>query len=266
MPVLQDLPLWLLATVCLVSTVGFGLLGVITVRKSRWGIAEHDTGTAAALHALIGVLYAVALGLLVVRVEEAYDQVQSVTDAEASAVGDLFRNLGALSEPARTSIRTDLRGYVTLVVQQEWPAIQRGEDSDTTWRAVDAIGRRIVDLQPVGDKETLMYPQLVTNMQSLLDARRERIFRGSNGIEMMTWGVIVIGAFVTIGGACFFHMEHRSTQLVLVGFASAMLGMMIFLVIAMDRPLRGGFSVEPTAFLRQQDLFVRYDKEGSRGD
>jgi hypothetical protein len=261
MPVLQDLPLPLLALVCLGSTVGLGVGGVLVVRRKRWFITERDIGTAAALHALIGVLYAVALGLLVVRVEEAFDSVQSVTDAEAIATGDLYRTLGGLADPARSTLRRDLRQYLTLVVDKEWPAIERGDESDTTWRAIDNISRTIVAYIPVGAKEALIYPQLLTNMQSLLDARRQRIFRGTNGIENMTWLVIVLGAIVTIGGACFFSMEHKLVHLVLIGCASAMLGMMIFLVVAMDRPLRGGFSVDPSAFTRQQANFDRLGRE-----
>jgi hypothetical protein len=110
----------------------------------------------------------------------------------------------------------------------------------------------------------MIYPQMITNMQSVLDARRERIFRGENGIELVTWIVIIVGALVTIGGACFFTMEHKPVHLILVSFASAMLGMMIFLVIAMNRPLRGGFSVEPEAFVKQQAAFVRQQQEEAR--
>jgi hypothetical protein len=49
--------------VCLLVTVGFGVGGVLTVRHLKWGMPEREIPTAAALHALIGVLYAVALGL-----------------------------------------------------------------------------------------------------------------------------------------------------------------------------------------------------------
>jgi hypothetical protein len=261
MPVIQDLPLLPLALVCLVGTVGVGIGGVLLVRHKRWHIPERDIGTAAALHALIGVLYAVALGLLVVRVEEAYDAVQSVTDAEAIAAGDLYRTLGGLPDSVSKGIRQDIRGYLSLVVKNEWPATRRGEPSPETWRSIDLIGRKTIAYTPVSQKEQLIYPQVLTNMQSLLDARRERIFRGENGIEPMTWIVIFIGALVTIGGACFFSMEHKTVHYMLIGFASSMLGMMIFLVVAMDRPLRGGFSVDPDAFVKQQAILAQYDKE-----
>jgi len=73
--------------------------------------------------------------------------------------------------------------------------------------------------------------------------------------------VICVGASITIGFAGFFRMQKVKIQLALTSFAAAMFGLMIFLIISMNYPLRGDFSVEPSAFVRQRALFQRLEAE-----
>jgi hypothetical protein len=62
------------------------------------------------------------------------------------------------------------------------------------------------------------------------------------------WLIIITGAAITIGFAALFPMRDRGRQIAIMSLAAIMFGMMIFLVVAMDRPLRGEFSVQPDAF------------------
>lgn len=55
-------------------------------------------------------------------------------------------------------------------------------------------------------------------------------------------------------------MRHH----LLVGTMSAMFGLMIFLIVAMDHPLWGTMSVQPDALKRVQANIVRWENERYR--
>lgn len=77
-----------------------------------WLRNPEDTATASFTHAFIGVLFAVALGLMVVGVQGGYAHVETLVMTEANLAGDLYRdieNKGASSVQARN--KNDL----------EWP-------------------------------------------------------------------------------------------------------------------------------------------------
>src|SRR5262245_44597742 len=219
MPSLYDLPLWLVALVCIGASVAYAIIGILTCRRLGWTLDECDHGTAGIVHAFVGVLYAVALGLLTVSVQSSFGDVENASVTEASAAGDLYRTLDGLSDTSRLRIQHDVASYVDLVVEKEWPAARKGQESDTTWRLADNLYTEIVRYTPRNDKDLQLYTQLVTDGQDLLNARRTRLFLGTDGIEFTTWLVIIAGAIITIGFACFFRMQKLKIQLVLTSLA-----------------------------------------------
>ena len=61
------------------------------------------------------------------------------------------------------------------------------------------------------------------------------------------WYVVLIGALINIVLIWMLDMRFF-THLILGGLISFFLGVMIFLLIAMDQPLRGAVAIPPTAY------------------
>ena len=91
-------------------------------------IAHHDV--AGFLVAVVGVLYAVVLGFIVVTAWAQFDSAQRNADSEASNVAELFVLAGTFPEPDRTQIRRALADYAFRVRDVEWPLLARGAGPD----------------------------------------------------------------------------------------------------------------------------------------
>lgn len=68
MQLIYTIPLFLLFVLILIPSLILGLAGVWLVRRYDWMLDPEDNSTAALAHVFVGVLYAVALGLMVVGV------------------------------------------------------------------------------------------------------------------------------------------------------------------------------------------------------
>jgi len=242
---IYSMPLWLLAASTLLVTLVLGLWGVTLVRHKGWMLNDEDTGTAAFTHAFIGVLYAVALGLMVVGVQGAYSHVESVVMREANLAGDLYRDAEGLADPVRSHVQSLTRQYIDSVIDVEWAKVSRGERSEETWYIIDELLRTIVTYKPVDDAELVVFAEVLAGVNEILDQRRERLHLGNVGVGFVTWTVVLLGALITIGIAWFYNTRSARAHYWLVGAMSAMFGLMIFLIIAMDYPLRGDYSVQP---------------------
>lgn len=258
---IYDLPLWVMCLMFMLGSVALGVGGVLLARRSGWTVSPDDNGTAASLHAFVGVVYAVALGLMVVAVQGEYGEVEAAAREEASAAGDLYGALEGMTPATRAALRAEVSGYLRMVVEEEWPAVQHGRTSEDTWHAVDRLSRRIHTLEPASPAEERLFPELTEEMDKMLDARRRRLFLGQSGIGAATWIVILLGGTITLGFACFFHMERLRSQLFLTGLTAAMFGLMLFLIVAMDHPLWGRLSVQPDAFHEIRASIARLDAE-----
>lgn len=254
---LYDLPTPLLAALLLALSVAYALAAVVFVRRMKWRLSPEDNGTAAALHAFIGVMYAVALGLLVVNAQSDYGDVEQAVVNEANATGDLYRALMGLEPASRDSLQRDLGNYVQLVIDDEWPRSRHGERSLPTARAVDHLADEIYTYQPTTPREERVYPQLVQGVDQMLDARRQRVFMGGQGVGMVTWIIVILGGLITIGFAAFFWMENNGAQMILTSLMASVFGLMLTLLVAMDHPLWGAVAVSPEPFLELRANWVR---------
>ncbi len=258
---IYDLPLWALCALVLTLSVLYAVAAVLAVRRLRWRLDVDDNATAAALHAFVGVLYAVALGLLVVAAQDAESDVHKAVADEANATGNLWRVAGGLEPANRLRFRREIAEYVRLVVDDEWPATQHARASEATWRAMDRLSSGVYAFVPAGAQEERVYPQLVGEMEEVLDARRERLYLGEKGVGAVTWTIIVLGGMITIGFAAFFRMGSVRAHLLLTGLAAAMFGLMLFLLLAMDHPLWGRVSIDPGPFRELEASFRRQQAE-----
>ena len=258
---LYDLPTPLLAALLLALSVAYALAAVLFVRKMKWRLSPDDNGTAAALHAFIGVMYAVALGLLVVSAQEDYGEVEQAVVSEANATADLYRVTMGLEPANQVRLQRDLGAYVQLVVKDEWPKSRHGEESPGTFRAADRLADAIYTFRPSTPQEERVYPNLVAAVDEMLDARRQRVFLGSQGVGGVTWIIVIIGGLITVGFAAFFWMENGRAQLLLTSMMAAMFGLMLTLLVAMDHPLWGAVAVSPQPFLQLRTNWQRVEQE-----
>jgi len=254
---LYDLPIPLLAALLLALSIAYALGAAALVRRLGWQLSADDNGTAAALHAFIGVMYAVALGLLVVSAQDDYSDVEQAVVSEANATGDLYRGLLGLEPATRVPLRRDLAAYLELLLRDEWPRARHGETSAATIQAVDHLADQVYSLRPATPQEALVYPQLTTQMGDMLDARRLRVFLGGQGVGEVTWTIVIVGGLITLGFAAFFRMENRRAQMILTGLMGAMYGLMLTLLVSMDHPLWGSVAVDPGPFEQLRANWLR---------
>ena len=258
---IYELPLWLLAVLCIGVTVTIDLAGVMIARHRQWVMDPAETAAAFAVHAFIGVVYAVSLGLIVVGVQDGYDKVSSAVVREASATSDLFRTMQGVEEPERSMMQGLLDRYIDRVINVEWPASQQNRTSEITAQTVDSIVRAVFIYEPRSTHAQLLYEQVLDDVQELLNARRERLYLGSASVGPVIWLVVIIGAIITLGFTWFFYIPSRRAHIITSGVAAALVGMMMFLILGLDHPVWGSLSVDPGAFITVKANLVRWKAE-----
>jgi hypothetical protein len=68
------------------------------------------------------------------------------------------------------------------------------------------------------------------------------------GLPAALWTVVLIGAVLNIVPTYLFWVENFQLQVLLIVMLATFIGLLIFLIAAMDNPFRGEFSVSPDAF------------------
>lgn len=259
---LYDIPLWALGSLVVGVSVIAAWCACLIARRFHWMIRPEDQGPAGVLHQFIGVLYAVALALIVVNVQSSYAEVEQAVLNEASSVSNLYRDLDGLEEPAQATFQKLTLQYLNSAIDVEWAIQRRGKVSEDTWALMDRLEHDLAMFWPASPHDQALTQALLADRKTVLDRRRERLFVGQQGIGTTLWIVIILGGIVTIGYACAFQVQSVRTHLAVTGLMAVMFGLMAFLIIAMDHPLWGDLSVGPDALVTVRNNIGRLTKAG----
>jgi hypothetical protein len=231
------------------------IVSLLVLMLVRWAI-PHERLTphnevSGFVYAVIGVVYAVILGFAVITVWEHFTDAKANARAEADAVGDVYRIAGGLPEPSRQDIQATLRDYASVVVDQEWAAMNDGEapveqasaDLDALWSAFYAV-------EVSTATEEALYAEGLDQMDELSSHRRERLEDNEAALLGVMWGVIFAGAALTVLFPCLFGVENGLVHSLIIGTLAAAIGLLLVLTYDINYPFRGDVTVAPEGFTR----------------
>ena len=116
----------LIVVVAMVIAVG-GL--VVVQRLVSTDQRKQHNDVAGFIYAVLGVAYAVLLGLVLIAVWEKWDAAEAITTDEANELAGIFWFAHALPQPEGRHIQELVRSYAQVVVENEWPLMAQGRSS-----------------------------------------------------------------------------------------------------------------------------------------
>ena len=247
---LQQLSPIPLAVVCSGSFVLFTWFGIIFLRPFLRLLLRRQPGAndlVSYTSSWFSLLYGLLLGLLSVATYQNHTQIQTFVQREAAALVLLYRSSTAYPEQLRSELQYLLRDYTLFVVNKDWPAHQRGHLLQGGAARMSALVQTLEAFEPTTKAQEIVLEQTFVNLDALWGTRIERLSGVSLAIPGVFWYVVLIGALINIVLIWLLDMKFF-THLILGGLISFFLGVMIFLLIAMDQPLRGAVAIPSTTY------------------
>src|SRR3984893_14941689 len=248
---LYDLPTWLFGLLSVAVTVTVGLVGFYATRKwvRRVHGAEHSHNEIVGFYlGAVCLFYGITLGLVAVGTWEAYSDVENKVGEEASALAVLYRDVSSFPDPKRVELQTDLREYAHQVIDVAWPLQRRGIVPQSSADALMAIQTHLGSFEPATEGQKTLHAEAYREFDRVVELRRFRLNSVTGGLPALMWCVLLVGAFLNIALTWFFDMRSHRMHMWMTIMFSGFLGLMIFLLAAMDYPFRGEISVGPEAF------------------
>ena len=248
---IYQLPLWLLAVLFCLLFLGLTWVGIRMARPwvDRWASSDegwnHVMGHVIASH---GVLYGILLALLALGALENRADLIEVVGTEAASLGALYRDTSGYPEPLQSAMKANLHGYCTYVIEVAWPEQKRGVIPTGGVERLNAFQDMLHTFEPQTKSQELLHGQTLLQYNRFVEARRQRIYSAEHGLPSPMWWVVAAGAIIGIALLSLLHVRRFSAHFVLAGSLSLTTGLVIFLLAALDHPLRGGVAVTPEAF------------------
>lgn len=240
--------------------VGGGVLlalGLVTLVRRCFSSAvlmqaHNATGN---MLSMVGTLYAVLLGLVVVDAMVRFERAVDVVQAESTRLADVFLLAERFPEPQQERIKDLCRAYAVEVVEREWPLMAEGRSSLEARRIALLLARSIDDFAPRSETEKIVFPMMLELLREVWDHRRERITTAQHGIPAIQWVVLLIGSIVTILFAGLFSIDSNRLHILLTALGALVLGLNIYLAMLFGYPYSGALSVSNQPFKTDIGIF-----------
>jgi hypothetical protein len=208
----------------------------------------------------IGLFYGITLGLVAVGTWQSYSDVDTKVDQEAAALAALYRDVSNFPEPKRSELQADLREYTRQVIDVGWPLQRRGIVPQNALGVVNTIQAHLATFEPASEGQKTLHADAYREFSRIVESRRTRLKSVTAGLPTSLWVVLLVGAVVNIAVTWFFHMRSQSMHFWMTVMFSGLLGLMIFLLAAMDNPFRGQISVGSEAFEMVYEQLMKLGK------
>ncbi len=242
----------LIVAVATVVAVGGLVLVQSLVSTERRKQANDVAGF---IYAVLGVSYAVLLGLMLIAVWEQWNAAQDVASDEANELAGIFWFAHALPQPEGRHIQELARSYAQVVVEEEWPLMEQGRSSPKAWATLDELRGTILGLDPPTGAQQVRYNQVLEQLHALGDARRERLLAASEGLATILWVVLIGGGVITIAFTYLFGLENTVVHTLMVAALAMILSLSLCTVAALDYPFKGNVRIHPAAFEQVLERF-----------
>jgi Protein of unknown function (DUF4239) len=229
---------------------------VLVQRLVPLELRQAHNEVAGFIYAVLGVAYAVLLGLMVVAVWQDWQSAQDTATEEANELTAIFWIAHALPEPEGHHIQELARDYARVVVREEWPLMKHGKSSPEAWKLLDEMRASTETLHPTNDGQTVLFDNEIQRLHELGDARRARLLQAEEGLPAILWVVLLVGGVIEVGFTYLFGLQSTTVHVLMVAALALIIGLVLFTVAALDYPFKGDIHIGPEAL---EEALVRFD-------
>jgi hypothetical protein len=103
-------------------------------------------------------------------------------------------------------------------------------------------------LTPATRAREIVDAQFMTTFSQLIVDRNKRLFEADASLSWLMWAAAVGGGIITVGMSFVLYMDKPLPHVVMVSVLSALIGMLLFLMMMLNRPFQGPLAIRPEAF------------------
>jgi hypothetical protein len=254
---LFDLPLLFMGPVILAALCLFGIGGLFLVRRRvlpRLRIAVEDSEFSGTMVQSVMVFYGLAVALIAVTVFQTYSDTSKLVSGEATCLAALYRDVSSYPDALRPHLQGELRDYVQNIIEESWPLQRRGQVPTAGVNYMNRFQAILVSFEPATEGQKLLHGETLRAYNQMIQARRLRLDAVNTGLPAVMWLVIMLGAIIGLSSSFFFKVEDPRLHGIQVLLLAAFIGLVIFMIFALDRPFRGdlGLGSEPYQLIYDQ--------------
>ena len=243
--------------------VSLALVGLLLVRRLvSLQVRESANAVTGITFGATYVLYGITLAFSLYIGNQEFSDARETVEREAGSLEETFELAGQLPQPERARVQDLVESYAREVVEEEWPMMAEGAESQRADLLIDELQRSVAGFKPDTSAEQTLYSQRLTAV-SVVEAEREiRLLHSSQNTHALLWYILVAGGVITVLHSFFFGTKAVWLQALSVAALTTVVVLILTATYQIQDPFGGSVRVEPEAFEEVLDEIQRHRLEG----
>jgi hypothetical protein len=214
--------------------------GCVDLVVTRLAVNERAKGFKAVSPGMLpplGILFALLVGFIAVEVWGNFDKAKTAVATEASALRAVVLLAGAFPDEQRTRIYALVNSHIDETVNKEWPemAQQRTTLATLPTALIEALHDTLT-LKPADDSERVAQAEMVKELHTAFDARRQRIVVSEYALGTVKWVAILLQGLCTLVAIAVVHSDNRLARALTLTLFATGIALSVLLIAAYSRP------------------------------
>lgn len=249
---LHDLPVPVMALVIFGFTyllTGLIYIGVAALASREYG--KSFKAISVGMLPSLGIIFGLFVAFTAAQVWGDNDRAMAAISREASALRSIL--VFSASFPGEPDQRMHglVRDYVQQTASVEWPmmAHEKATLNTTPKTLADAL-QLVLALPATGSGQQTAQREIVGAIDTVLDARRQRIIVSLAGVNFVKWACLYLQAACALLAMAMVHCDDRKASSIVLGLFATGVAASVLLIAAHDRPFIGQLSIKPDLLLQ----------------
>jgi hypothetical protein len=245
----RDVPAWLVGLLLIVGlpavTLGLDVLIHRTLPHKRLGPHNDVTGV---IVSVVGVAYAIVIGLCVVSLWEGYTAAKDNSRDEATSLTALVAAGAVFDAQVQQQIRDDVVRYESDIVADWHARLEQGAERRRTADLAE-LTATIGALQPTTESQRAYIRDAIERIG------RAEVYHHDSDAEAndqrmsnVMWFGVLLSTAAIMAMSLFFGLDDGAVRRILLVLSSAVIATNLFLIVEMNYPYYGSFAVAPDAY------------------
>jgi hypothetical protein len=233
-----SLPVPWMALVIFLAT--YLIAGSVDLVVTRLAVNERAKGFKAVSPGMLpplGILFALLVGFIAVEVWGNFDKAKTAVATEASALRAVVLLAGGFPDEQRIAIYALVNRHIDESVNKEWPemAQHRMTLAALPTALIEALHDTLA-LKPTDDSQRAAQSEMVKELHTALDARRQRIVISESALGTVKWVGILLQGLCTLVAIAVVHSENRLARALTLTLFATGIALSVLLIAAYSRP------------------------------
>jgi hypothetical protein len=244
--IVENVPSWWLVVLAIVGLPVLAVALQWLIRRRAPGLAsgEHND-VAGFLGSVVGVIYAIIVGFMVITLWEQYVTAGDTVQNETVSLRDLVQFSGAFGPAAQGKIRLLVIRYAESVATVEWQAMASGKGSPATQNDFDQLITAVQGLHVQNPTQQEFLATMLTQLDDAGKERQQRLELSGQNIPAVLWVAVLLASVVTLGFCLLFSIKSARLQYIMVASVAVLIGATLVLILLLEFPFSGTVAVRP---------------------